>query len=261
MFSIKKSKINLLIICLAVVITLSFSFGAYANSLKRVKKAEEISFAMSGAYPPFNYYNDKNELVGFDVDVAAEIADRLGVEPKYVTTSWAGITEGLRAKRYDAILGSMAITPERLKVVNFSIPYYFSGAQLIVRKGSDIQKPKEIKGKTVGIATGTTFREDAKKLGANVRLYDGDNQTMMELLNGRIDGVISDRVVGLNFKRKGYDVKLAGNLLRKEDIAVALRKEDDSLLVKINMILLNMHQDGTLAEISQKWFGTDITSQ
>src|SRR5690554_5214571 len=87
-----------------------------------------ISFAGSGGYPPFNYMNDKGEVEGFDVDVAQEIADRLGMEMEYVTTAWDGIIEGLRARRYDGILGSMAITDEREERVDFSIPYYYSGA-------------------------------------------------------------------------------------------------------------------------------------
>ena len=261
MFLKNNYRIDLLTVVVACLLIFSFSATIEANSLEKVKQEGEISFAMSGAYPPFNYYNDQNELTGFDVEVAAEVAKRLGVEAKYVTTSWSGITEGLRAGRYDAILGSMAITPKRLEVVNFSIPYYYSGAQLIVRQDSNISRPEQMNNKLIGVTTGTTFEEDAKELGAEVKLYDNDNQTLLELVNGRIDGVISDRVVGLTFKKKGYDVKLAGKLLRKENIAVALRKEDDSLLVKLNMILLNMHQDGTLSELSEKWFGVDITSQ
>lgn len=89
---------------------------------------------MSGGYPPFNFYSDTNELVGFDVDVAREVAARLGVALKPVTTEWSGIIEGLRSGVYDGILGSMAVTEDRLKVVNFSTPYYYSGAQMMVKR-------------------------------------------------------------------------------------------------------------------------------
>ncbi|AZO94338.1 transporter substrate-binding domain-containing protein [Halocella sp. SP3-1] len=255
----KNKKIVLLSLLLLLVITMFSSFTIYAASLTEVIEKGEISFAMSGGYPPFNFYNEHNELVGYDVDVAAEIASRLGVEFEPVTTAWDGIIEGLRAGRYDGILGSMAITPSRLEVVDFSIPYYYSGAQLIVADDSLIETPADIDGKTVGVTTGTTFAEDARKLGAKINLYEDDNQTLMELMNGRIDGVISDRMVGVGFKNKGYAVKMAGELLRTEDIAVAFRKEDSTLLVEVNKILLEMHKDGTLAGIGDKWFGMDIT--
>lgn len=115
------------------------------GSLERVKKAGKISFAMSGGYPPFNYFNDKDELTGFDVDIGKEVAKRLGVEYEPVTTDWNGILEGLRSGRYDGIFGSMAITDERLKVIDFTDPYYYSGAQLIVRKDSKIKGPEDLR--------------------------------------------------------------------------------------------------------------------
>jgi ABC-type amino acid transport substrate-binding protein len=114
------------------------------DSWKRVKRAGKIRFAMSGGYPPFNYYNDQNELTGFDVEIGQAVCSRLGVEYVPITTAWDGIVEGLRAKRYEGIWGSMAITPERLKVVDFSDPYYLSGAQLIVPEGSAIGGPEDL---------------------------------------------------------------------------------------------------------------------
>lgn len=115
------------------------------DSLDRIKKAGKIKFAMSGGYPPFNYFNDKDELTGFDVDIGKEVAKRLGVTYEPVTTDWSGILEGLRSGRYDGIFGSMAITEERSKVVDFTDPYYYSGAQLIVRNDSKINGSDDLK--------------------------------------------------------------------------------------------------------------------
>jgi ABC-type amino acid transport substrate-binding protein len=115
------------------------------GSLDRVKKAGKIKFAMSGGYPPFNYFTDKDVLTGFDVDIGKEVAKRLGVTYEPITTEWSGIIEGLRSGRYDGIFGSMAITEERLKVVDFTDPYYYSGAQLIVRSDSKINSPEDLK--------------------------------------------------------------------------------------------------------------------
>ncbi|WP_018123493.1 ABC transporter substrate-binding protein [Desulfovibrio oxyclinae] len=233
------------------------------DSLSRVEKAGEVSFAMSGGYPPFNFYNTENQLVGFDVDVAKEVAKRMGVELNPVTTEWSGIIEGLRSGAYDGILGSMAVTPERQKVVNFSDPYYYSGAQLVVKEGSPFESAEDIKGKIVGVVTGTTFANDAEKLGAGeVKLYKDDTQTLTELASGVVDAVITDRVVGVNAMNSGkFDIELLGAPLRSEDIAVAFKKEDDTLLKKVNEVLAEMHEDGTLTHFSRKWLNTDITTK
>ncbi|MFP4072072.1 MAG: ABC transporter substrate-binding protein [Desulfovibrionales bacterium] len=234
-----------------------------ADSLTRVKEAGEISFAMSGGYPPFNFYNDKNELVGFDVDVANEVADRIGVAFKPVTTEWSGIIEGLRSGAYDGILGSMAVTEDRLKVVDFSTPYYYSGAQLMVREDAPFDSPEDLQGETIGVVTGTTFEQDAEKLGAGeVRLYKDDNQTLMELDNGVVDAVITDRVVGVNaMNTEKFDIDMLGSPLRSEDIAVAIRKDDDTLLQEVDSVITAMHEDGTLTALSEKWLGVDITKK
>ena len=135
-----------------------------------------VKFAGSGGYPPFNFMTDSNEVDGFDVDVAKEIASRLDLELEYVTTAWDGIIEGLRAGRYNGILGSMAITEERLKIVDFSDPYYYSGAQIVTSKNSNIKSISDISSDTViGVVTGTTFVDDVEGMGAQVRLYEDDN--------------------------------------------------------------------------------------
>lgn len=232
------------------------------GSLDRVLQAGQFTVVGSGGYPPFNFYQG-DDVVGFDVDTGAAIAERLGVELNYITSDWDGLVEGLRAGRYDGILGSMAITDQRLEVVNFTVPYYYSGAQLVVREDSGITGPEQMEGKIIAVTTGTTFAEDAEALGAEVKLYQDDNQTLMELINGRVDGVITDRLValgGMEQIARGNELTLAGELLRLEEMAIAVNKNDVELLEKLNEILQGMHQDGTLTSISQEWHnGEDIT--
>ncbi|MFW5500041.1 MULTISPECIES: ABC transporter substrate-binding protein [unclassified Maridesulfovibrio] len=248
-----------------LLITVSFVGCAKQEKtgLAKVKEAGEVSFAMSGGYPPFNYFNKQNELVGFDVDVAKEVAKRLGVNLKPVTTEWSGIIEGLRSGIYSGILGSMAATEQRKKVVDFSTPYYYSGAQMFVRTDSPFKSADELKAKAVGLVTGTTFEQDAKNLGvSDIRLYKDDTHTLTELTNGVIDGVITDRVVGVNAMNSGkFKIKPLGSPLRKEDIAVAFRKEDKTLTDEVNKILKQMHEDGTLTKLSKKWLKVDITKK
>lgn len=238
----------------------SSSLGAQAQK----EKSASLSFAGSGGYPPFNYLTETGDVAGFDVDVAQEIANRLGKELAYVTTSWDGIVEGLRAKRYDGILGSMGITEERRKVVDFSQPYYYSGPQLIVRKNSTIKQVEDLtRDHILGLVTGTTFEKDAQMLGTKVKLYEDDNQTLIELLNGRIDGVLTDRIVGLNAiaaLEKGDRLTLVGSVLRSEVMAIAFHKENTALKDQVNDVLSAMFADGTMKAISEKWFnGEDIT--
>jgi polar amino acid transport system substrate-binding protein len=262
----KTRKISVL---LAIIMALSVLLTACAgkateetDSLQRVLDAGKLTVVGSGGYPPFNYFDEDGNVVGFDVDVGREIAKRLGVELNYVTSDWDGLIEGLRNKRYDGILGSMAITDERLEVVSFTDPYYYSGAQLVVRSDSGITDPSEMDGKTIGVTTGTNFVADAESLNADVSMYQDDNATLMELINGRLDGVITDRLVAVKAMSEmsgGDSLTLAGNILRLESMGIAINQQDDTLLDRINEILADMRDDGTLTGISESWFGTDIT--
>ncbi len=223
---------------------------------------EDISFAMSGAYPPFNYVEVTGEVVGFDVDIAKEIARRMDLEPVIVTTAWDTIIGGLQAKRYDAILGSMAITEERSKQVNFSDPYYVSGAQLLVQEGSGIESPEDLEDARIAVVVGTTFEEEARGMPGvtDVVLYEAEEQTLQDLQLGRVDGVITDRLIGLYMTEEmELDFELAGDLLYEETIAVAIHKDHPELLQAINTALAEMKEDGTYLEISERWFGRDIS--
>lgn len=259
-------KIRKKLIFFLVLISISILFTGCkkeeTDSLKRVEEAGTLTVVGSGGYPPFNYMED-GKVVGFDVDTGEEIANRLGVKLNYVTSDWDGLTEGLRNKRYDAILGSMAITDERLKVVDFTSPYYYSGAQLFVNKNSEITDVNQLSGKKIAVTTGTNFVQDAEKLGAEVSFYQDDNATLLELINGRVDGVITDRLVGLSAMDDiagGENIILVGELLRLENMGIAINKDDTELLERINEIIQEMHDDGTLTKISEKWLGgVDIT--
>ncbi|MBV1757381.1 MAG: transporter substrate-binding domain-containing protein [Dethiosulfatibacter sp.] len=250
-------------IIIALIISMMlFAFAGCATETKTHVMEGKFTVVGSGGYPPFNFFQD-NQVVGFDVDTGHAIADRLGLELNYETSAWDGLVEGLKAGRYDGILGSMAITESRMEEVNFTIPYYYSGAQLVVRKDSGITDPSEMSGKTIAVATGTNFVQDAEGLGAEVSLYDDDNGTLMELINGRVDGVITDRLVAVQAMAEmngGDELMLSGELLRLEEMGIAVNKNNTELLDELNAILEEMHADGTLSEISRDWHnGEDIT--
>lgn len=260
----KKRFLVICIICFIVMLPFITYTKEPNNSLQRVKESGRLTVAGSGGYQPFNYIKD-GQVVGFDVDVGKEIAKRMGVELNYVVYDWDKLLEGLQKKRYDAIIASMAITDKRSRIVDFTDPYYYSGAQLFVLKDSDIYSASQIAGKVIGVTIGTTFVQDGEKLGAETKYYADDEKAFKDLLNGRIDGVITDRLVGLSIMEEmenGNKIAIVDRLLRPENMGIAINKDDTQLLNRINEILKDMRDDGTLQNISLQWFhGVDITKK
>ena len=239
----------------------SASSGTSSSDLKTVQSGT-LTFAMSGEYRPFNYYNGNNKLVGFDVEIGKEIARRLDLTPKPVTGPFNTLLAGLVGGRYDAIIGSMADTPEREKQADFSKPYYSSGAQLFVSTKSDIQSVKDLHNAGVGVALGTTFEEYARKLQGvkKVATYQSDIQALREVENGRLDAAITSKLMGLyEIKDANLKVKPVGDELYPDAAAIPVAKGNDQLLKAINKALTDMKSDGTYTKISQKWFGEDIS--
>ena len=259
-------KVNMLIIATLFLLVVAGCGASKSNSdptptttLDRIKADGKLTYAMSGQYPPFNFFNEKNELTGFDVEIGQEIAKRINVNPAPIATEWDGLIAGLIASKFDMILGSMAITDERLLKVDFSTPYYRSGAQVIVPSESKISGGVDLKGKTVGVVLGTTFETKARELGATVKTYKGDPDAFNDMANGRLDGVITDKIVGLNaIKENNYPYKLVGDLLYTEKMGIAIRKDSPKLLEAVNSALAEMMDDGTYQKISEKYFSADI---
>jgi polar amino acid transport system substrate-binding protein len=234
---------------------------ALADDLEKVKAKGEIKMAMSGQYPPFNFVDDKNQLTGFDVEIGQAVAKRIGVTAAPLSTAWDGIIAGLLANKYELICGSMAITDERLKSIDFSDPYYRSGAQLFIKKGAPIKSVEDLKGKKVGVTLGTTYEKwvRANIPDADVRTYKGVPDMILEVNYGRIDGFITDKIVGaLAIKQKGAPIALAGDLLYEEKMGIALRQNNPDLKAAINEALAGIKDDGTYHDISMKWLGIDV---
>jgi polar amino acid transport system substrate-binding protein len=220
----------------------------------------QLTFAMSGQYRPFNYYDESGDLVGFDVDMGNEIAERLGLEPNPVTGDFDALIAGLTSGRYDAIIGSMSPTPEREEQVDFTDIYYLSGAQLFVAEGSDITSLDDLQDGTVGVTRGTTFEDFARDEGVgDVTTYPSDNQALTELASGRVDAVITNRLLGLfQIEEIGLDVVEVGDVLFDDPAAIAVRKDTPELRDAINDALREAREDGSYANISERWFGVDI---
>ncbi len=244
---------------------LAFLLAAIAGASRAQDAAEPFRVALTGKYPPMSFYDGEGELTGYDVDVSREIARRLDRPVEFVATEWASILAGLQAGRYDAIIGSMAITPERSEAVLFSAPYYVSGAQLFVRENDAAvySSLADLEGRAIGAVTGTTYQRtvETEYPGIEVRTYQGEPDIFQDMTSGRIDGFVTDKFVGLyNAKRAGESFVPAGPLLYDERIAIPVTKSSGELLKGIDAALADMETDGTLDELKRKWFGAAATS-
>lgn len=239
-------------------------FGCQASdetTYDKIQSSGEMTFAMTGAYPPFNFIDDEGDLAGFDIDIANALADEMGIAAVPVTTAWDGILGGLTSKRFDTIIGSMAITESRLEKVNFTDPYYYDGAQFFVLSDSNVTSLDQLADGTVGAVTGTTFHDMLKEKEniAEIMQFESDVDNFMALEQGRMDGLVTGIFVGLQAPEKyGVDIVPAGDMLYAEEIGIAVRKDDEMLLEKLNEALATIIDNGTYQAISEKWFGVNL---
>lgn len=235
--------------------------GSGNNSvLDRIEESKVLKVGFEGTYPPFNYLNDDEKYDGFDVDISKEIAKRLGVKAEFVATKWDSLLGGLKADKFDIIIGQMTVTEERKKSVDFTDPYVVTGSVLVTRKDTnDIKLLEDIKGKNVGVGGGTTFETVAKSVdGANVKLYKSVNDYITDLMNNRLDVIINDQLLmSFNIKEKDLPIKVTSDILNKDEIGMAIKKDNEDFVKNVNSILTEMKEDGTYNEIYKKWFGTE----
>ncbi|RXT04262.1 ABC transporter substrate-binding protein [Ammoniphilus sp. CFH 90114] len=223
---------------------------------------QEFQYAMSGLYKPFNF-KEGGELTGFDVEIGQALAEKMGMKPVPVTNPWETLIQGLVSNKYHAIIGSMTVTEERLKTVNFTNPYYRSGAQIFVSEtNQDLKSADDLKGKTIGVVKASTYKDLAVTYTDKIVEYDSDLTALMDLPTGRLDAVITDQMVGFRVIKEGaVKIKDVGEPLTHDDQAIAVRKEDEELLKKLNQALDEIVKDGTYDQISEKWFGRSILGQ
>jgi polar amino acid transport system substrate-binding protein len=243
-----------------VLYLLTVLFGQLActpskdDSLDRIVDKGRIRIAMSAPYPPFSCYSVKQQLIGFDVDLSRELAKRMEVSLEIVVKDWSLIIDGLLAGEYDGILGSMAVTPERSERVNFSIPYYHSAVQVMTRLDSPAGRPSELKGKTFGINAGSNYFNDAAQLGiVDIRIYDTGYQVFEDVKEGLIEGTITDSIVGSYIIQNRFsELGFLGSPLRREKVAIAVRKQDRALLEWMDEFVEEIQQDGSLGRLIKK---------
>ena len=234
--------------------------------LAQIKERGNIVVAMEGTWAPWTYHDDNNDLVGYDVEVAQNIAEKLGVEVEFVEGEWDGLLAGLETGRYDIMVNGVGVTDERAEKYNFSTPYAYNKTAVIVRGDYDeISSMEDLKGKKTANTITSTYASQAEAYGATVTGVDDLNQTIELLLSNRIDATLNAEVVFNDYKKEHpeADVKIATYSDQVEEIAIPIRKGDDTvtLLEAVNDALDEMAKDGTLTELSEKYFGMDISKK
>lgn len=245
---------------LAAVASMTLAGFSFAEELDTIKEKGVLRIAMSGAYPPFNFVNEKNEVVGFDPAIGTEIAKRMGLETEIITTAWDGIIGGLLANKYDAIVGSMSITEERDKVVDFVGPYYTTKRAVFTKKDSGITSVSQLGDATVGVTLGETHEEWARGQGYKIRTYKGLPELLLELENGRVDVFVADSIAALlAMKANDYDFVMLSDLETESvGAGIAIREGNPELMAAMQAALESMMEDGTYLKIANEWVGGDI---
>lgn len=227
---------------------------------------EKIVIASEGAYPPFNSLTTDGTLTGFDIDIARALCDEMKAECELVTNDWDGMIPALQSKKFDAIIASMSITPERLQQVDFSKKYYNTGPAIAVPKDSEITDVDGLKGKTLGAQTSTTHANYAEKHMAEseLKLYPTADEYKLDIQNGRIDGVIDDVVVLSEWVKSedGACCKILTPLpvdveINGEGAGIAVRK-GDPLADKFTAAIAAIRENGKYKEINDKYFDFDV---
>ncbi len=247
----------------AVLLTALLTLGsaqATTRTFEQIKASGTLNIGTEGAFPPFNYFQQKN-LVGFEVDLGKAIGKALGLKVNWVVQPFDGLLIGLNQGRYDVVMASHAVTPERQKAVDFLTPHYCSTVNIVAKKGGPLTKAA-LSGKSVGTQIGTAQIPVLKAVPGirEVRTYPNDQTVLSALQAGRVDAWSSNGpVVAYMLKETGQQGKiLIGEAISNERNAGAVAKGNTTLQRALDDTLKTLMTDGTYAKISGQWFGQDI---
>lgn len=232
-------------------------------TLQEVKDAGVLTVGTEGTYKPFSFHEGgAGDLTGYDVEVITAVADKLGVKPEFKETQWDAIFAGLESGRFDVIANQVTIDAERKKAYDFSTPYTVSRG-VIVTKADDsaITSFTDLKGKTTAQSLTSNWKALAEKSGAKVQGVEGWAQSVTLLKQGRVDATVNDQLTYLDYQKSTPDkgIKIAATTDDESLSALAFPKGSDDLVKAVDSALKDLSDDGTLAKISDKYFGEDVS--
>ena len=225
-----------------------------------------LKVGVDDTMPPMEYRDESNELVGFDIDMGNEIASRLGLEIEWVQTDWDGLLLGLSSEKYDAVISVICITEEREKTMDFSDPYYVLEELIITGKdNTEINGISDLPGKLVGCQTGSanyiTLTEMDGVDEADVSQYNAVTDELQDISTGRLDCAVMESPTAYYYAQLQDGLRVVDDPLEGHDAGVVFDKGNDQLREAVNDVLKEMKEDGTLSELSVKWFGVDIYAE
>jgi polar amino acid transport system substrate-binding protein len=263
---------KLILVLLLFVVSLSLIFAGGAKekggdrSLEKVLEKGVFVLGLDDSFPPMGYRDENNEIVGFDIDLAKEVTRRMNVELKLQPIDWNAKEQELNTGNIDCIWNGFTMTEERQRALNFTEAYVDNAQVAVVRSDSPVNNLDDLKGKRVGLQAGSSASdavygnpEFAKSLREVIEVKD-NLTALMDLEIGGVDAVVLDLFVAVdNIQRSKKDFRILDEHLSTEEYGIGFRKNDQALRDEVQKQLLAMAADGTLAEISTAWFGTDIT--
>lgn len=234
--------------------------------LSKIQEKGEIVVAMEGTWAPWTYHDEDGNLVGYDVEVAQKIAEKLGVKATFVEGEWDGLFAGLDAERYDIVVNGVEVTDERAEKYDFSEPYCYIRTALIVKSDNEeIKTFADLNGKTTANSIASTYMTLAESYGATATGVDSLDQTLDLVLSGRVDATLNAEVSFYDYMKVHPDAQLKVAALTEEAslVSIPIRKgaENASLREAIDTAIKELRESGELSEISVKYFGSDIAKQ
>lgn len=236
------------------------------NSLKALLDRGEFVLGLDDSFPPLGFRNEKNEIVGYDIDLAKEVASRLGVKFRAQPINWDSKEQELATGNIDCIWNGLTMTEERKEALSFSKPYLKNAQVLVVKKNSGIKKLSDMAGKKVGLQAGSSASDaveaspDFKRSVKSIIEFKDNIMALNDLEIGGVDGVVMDLIVAnYAIKTSGKPFEVLSEGLSPEEYGIAFRKGDVKLTNEVQKTLEAMAADGTVAKIAEKWFGSDIT--
>ena len=239
---------------------------APVDLLEAIQTRGTLVVATEGAWSPWTYHDESDKLVGYDVEVATALAEKLGVKAEFVEGAWDGLFAGLDSGRYDIVCNGVELTEERALTYDFTVPYGYIHTALAVRSdNTDITTFEDLAGKTTANSIASTYMTLAESYGAEVLGIDTLDETIQMLVAGRVDATLNADVSFYDYLNvhPEADFKIVALTEDASQVCIPVRKGEETatLLAALNEAIEELRADGTLAEISQRYFGTDISSE
>lgn len=254
------------LIALLLALTLSAALTvSFADQLSEAQARGSLIFATEGNWAPWTYYGDDGARAGFDIEVAEAVAAKLGLKAEFIDVEWSGIFAGIDVGRYTTAANGVDVTEDRAAKYDFTTPYCYNRVALVVRSDNEsITSFADLNGKVTTNSPGSTYAQIGESFGARVMEVEALAETMNMVINGRADATINaiDSFNDYMSQQPDAPLKIAAMSEDSTPVAFPIRKGDsETLVAAINKAIEELRADGTLAEISMKYFGYDITAE